>query len=87
MFYNIIKFLFSMVPKKRDFIFDIHRRYGFSFMKREVYFIIYKMTKNIVAKNADMGSAFVVQDRNDHIKEDEKQLGDKDINEQVRNEP
>ena len=60
MFYNIIKFLFSMVPKKRDFICDIHRRYGFSFMKREVYFIIYKMTKNTVAKNADMGSAFVV---------------------------
>ena len=42
-----------------------------------------KNNKNIVIKSADKGSAVVVWDRDDYIKEAEKQLGDKDIYEEV----
>ena len=35
-----------------------------------------KNDKNIVIKNADKVSAVVIWDRDDYIKEDEKQLGD-----------
>ena len=43
--------------------------------------------KNIVIKSADKGSAVVVWDRDDYIKEAEKQLGDKEIYEEVCNDP
>ena len=46
-----------------------------------------KNDKNIVIKSADKGSAVVVWDRNDCIKEAEKQLGDKEIYEEVCNDP
>ena len=46
-----------------------------------------KNVKNIVIKSADKGSAVVVWDREDYIKEAEKQLGDKDIYEEVCNDP
>ena len=46
-----------------------------------------KNNKNIVIKSADKGSAVVVWDRDDYIKEAEKQLGDKDIYEEVCNDP
>ena len=46
-----------------------------------------KNEKDIVIKSADKGSAVVVQDREDYIKEAEKQLGDKDIYEKVCNDP
>ena len=45
-----------------------------------------KNDKNIVIKSADKGSAVVVWDRDDYIKEAEEQLGDKDIYE-VCNDP
>ena len=38
-----------------------------------------KDDKNIVIKGADKGSAVVVCDREDYIKEAEKQLGDSDV--------
>ena len=44
-----------------------------------------KNDKNIVIKSADKGSAVVVRDRDDYIKEAEKQLGDKEIYEEVCN--
>ena len=46
-----------------------------------------KNDKNIVIKSADKGSAVVVWDRDDYIKEAEEQLGDKDIYEKVCNDP
>ena len=44
-----------------------------------------KNDKNIIIKSADKGSAVVVWDREDYIKEAEKQLGDKDVYEEVCN--
>ena len=44
-----------------------------------------KNDKNVVIKSADKGSAVVVWDRDDYIKEAENQLADKDIYEDVRN--
>ena len=38
-----------------------------------------KNDKNIVIEGADKGSAVVVWDREDYIKEAEKQLGDSDV--------
>ena len=46
-----------------------------------------KNDKNIVIKSADKGSAVAVWDRDDYIKEAEKQLGDKEIYEEVCNDP
>ena len=46
-----------------------------------------KNDKNIVIKSADKGSAVVVWDRDDYIKEPEEQLGHKDIYEKVCNDP
>ena len=46
-----------------------------------------KNDKNIVIKSADKGSAVVVWHRDDYIKEAEKQLGDKEIYEEVCNDP
>ena len=46
-----------------------------------------KNDKNIVKKGADKGSAVVVWDREDHIKETEKQLGDSDVYEEVLDDP
>ena len=46
-----------------------------------------KNHKNIVIKSTDKGSAVAVWDREDYIKEAEKQLGDKDIYEEVCNDP
>ena len=46
-----------------------------------------KNDKNIVIKSADKGSAVVVWDRDDYIKEAEKQLGDKEIYEEMCNDP
>ena len=46
-----------------------------------------KSDKDIVIKSANKGSAVVVWDRDNYIKEAEKQLGDKDIYEEVRNDP
>ena len=42
-----------------------------------------KNDKNIVIKGADKGSAVLVWDREDYIKEVEKQLGDSDVYEEV----
>ena len=44
-----------------------------------------KNDKNIIIKSADKGSAVVVWDSEDYIKEAEKQLGDKDVYEEVCN--
>ena len=44
-----------------------------------------KNDKNIIIKSADKGSTIVVWDREDYIKEAEKQLGDKDVYEEVCN--
>ena len=41
--------------------------------------------KSIVIKSADKGSAVVVWDREDYIKEAEKQLGDEEVYEEVSN--
>ena len=46
-----------------------------------------KNDKNIDVKSADKGSTIVVWDRDDYIKEAEKQLGDIDIYEEVCNDP
>ena len=46
-----------------------------------------KNDKNIAIKSADKGSAVAVWDRDDYIKEAEKQLGDKEIYEEVCNDP
>ena len=46
-----------------------------------------KNDKNIVIKGADKGSAIVVWDREDYIKEAEKQLGDSDVYEEVPDDP
>ena len=46
-----------------------------------------KNDKNIVIKSADKGSAVVVWDRDDYIKEAEEQLGEKDVYEEVCNNP
>ena len=46
-----------------------------------------KNDKNIVIKGADKGSAVVVWDREDYIKEAEKQLGDSDVYEEVLDDP
>ena len=56
---------------------------------REERSVLYnlKNDKNIVIKSADKGSAVVVWDRDDYIKEAENQLGDKDIYEEVCNDP
>ena len=44
-----------------------------------------KNDKSIVIKGADIGSAVVVWDREDYIKEAEKQLGDQEVCEEVSN--
>ena len=56
---------------------------------REERSVLYnlKNDKNIVIKSADKGSAVVAWDRDDYIKEAEEQLGDKDICEEVCNDP
>ena len=41
------------------------------------------MTKNIIIESADKGSAVVVSDRDEYIKEAENQFGEKDIYEEV----
>ena len=46
-----------------------------------------KNDKNVVIKCADKGSAVVVWDRDDYINKAENQLGDKDIYEEVCNDP
>ena len=46
-----------------------------------------KNDKNIVITGADKGSAVVVWDREDYIKEAEKQLGDSDVYEEVPDYP
>ena len=46
-----------------------------------------KNDKNIVIKRAGKDSAVVVWDRDDYIKETKNQLGEKDIEEEVRNDP
>ena len=46
-----------------------------------------KNDKNIAIKSADKRSAVVVWDRDDYIKEAEKQLGDKEIYDEVCNDP
>ena len=46
-----------------------------------------KNDKNIVLKSADKGSAVVVWDTDDYIKEAEKQHGDKEIDEEACNDP
>ena len=46
-----------------------------------------KNDKTIVIKGADKGSAVVVWDRDDYIQEAEKQLGDKEIYEEMSNDP
>ena len=46
-----------------------------------------KNDKNIVIKAADKGSAVVVWDREDYIKEAEKQLEDSDVYEEVPDDP
>ena len=46
-----------------------------------------KDNKNIVIKGADIGSAVVVLDREDYIKEAEKQFGDSDVYEEVPDDP
>ena len=46
-----------------------------------------KNDKNIVIKGADKGSTVVVWDRDDYIKEAEKQLGDSDVYEEVPDNP
>ena len=46
-----------------------------------------KSDKNIFIKGADKGSAVVVWDREDYIKEAEKQLGDSDVYEEVPDDP
>ena len=46
-----------------------------------------KNDKNIVIKGADKGSAVVVWDREDYIKEPEKQLGDSNVYEEVPDDP
>ena len=46
-----------------------------------------KNHKNVVIKNADKVSALVIWERDDYIKVSENQLGDKDIYEDVCNDP
>ena len=46
-----------------------------------------KNDKNVVIKTADKGSAVVVWDRDDYIKEAENELGDKDIYQEECNDP
>ena len=46
-----------------------------------------KKDKTIVNKGADKGSAVVVWDSDDYIQEAERQLGDKEIYEEVSNDP
>ena len=46
-----------------------------------------KNDKNIVIKRADKDSVVVVLDRDDYIKEADEQLGDRDIYEEVCNDP
>ena len=46
-----------------------------------------KNDKNIVIKSTDKGSAVFVWDRDNYIKEAEKQLRDKDIYEELCNDP
>ena len=46
-----------------------------------------KNDKTIVFKGADKGSEVVVWERDDYIQEAEKQLGDKEIYEEVSNDP
>ena len=46
-----------------------------------------KNDKNVVIKNDDKGSAVVIWDRDDYIKESVSQLVDKDIYEEVCNDP
>ena len=46
-----------------------------------------KYDKNIVIKGADKGSTVVVWDREDYISEAEKQLRDRDVYEEVTDDP
>ena len=56
-------------------------------LTREEWTALYdlKNDKNIIIKSVDKGSAVVVWDREDYIKEAEKKLGDKDVCEEVCN--
>ena len=49
--------------------------------------MISEMIKILLIKGADKGSAVVVWDKKDYIKEVEKQLGDSDDNEEVPDNP
>ena len=59
------------------------------FLTRDKWSVLYNLKngKNIVIKSADKGSTVVVWDRDDYIKEAEKQLGDKYIYKEVCNDP
>ena len=61
----------------------------YNILTREEQSALYslKNDKNIVIKSADKGSAVVVWDRNDYIKEGEEQLGHKDTYQEVCNDP
>ena len=82
--------------RKDSYSTNFERRHGIQILQnkynnltREEWSALYdlKDDKNIVIQSADKGSAFVVWDRDDYIKEAEKQLGDKDIYEEVCNDP
>ena len=54
--------------------------------RRALYFTL-KNDKTIVISGSDKGLAVVVWDSDNYIQEVEKQLGDKSIYEEVRNDP
>ena len=61
-------------------------KFFFTTKERQALYYL-KNDKNIVIKRADKGSAVVVWDREDYIKEAEKQLGDSDVYEEVPDDP
>ena len=64
-------------------------QYKYNNLTREEWSALYnlKNDRSIVIKSADKGYAVVVWDRDDYIKEAEEQLGNKDIYEEVCNDP
>ena len=56
-------------------------------VKNNKLYTIWRTIKNIVIKGTDKGSAVVVWDREDYINEAEKQLGDRNVYEEVPDDP
>ena len=78
-----------LVVKRRDYWTFIYLLKDLIILlkKNVMHYTNSEMAPTIIIKGADNGSAVVVWDREDYLKEASKQLEDKDVYEEVQNDP